>query len=80
MLDSSEGKRFHSYPVKMVEMEQALQMMEPVLNRLKQTDGIKAKAEEGDEGVPDMMFMDFGEISVEEGGGEEPSEEDSGKS
>lgn len=80
MLDSSEGKRFHSYPVKMMEMEQALQMMEPVLNRLKQTDGIKAKAEEGDEGVPDMMFMDFGEISVEEGGGEEPADGDTGKS
>lgn len=80
MLDSSQGKRFHSYPVKMVEMEQALQMMEPVLNLLKQTTGIKEKAEQGDEGVPDMMFMDFGEITVEESGDEGPSSEDSGKS
>jgi phosphomannomutase/phosphoglucomutase len=67
MLESSRGKRFHSYPVKMVEMEQALVMMEPVLGALKQTGGIKEKAELGDEGVPDMMFMDFGEITVQEG-------------
>lgn len=66
MVESSRGKRFHSYPVKMVEIEQALQMMEPVLHRTKTNDGVKAKAEEGDEGAADIMFMDFGKITVEE--------------
>jgi hypothetical protein len=80
MLESSRGKRFHSYPVKMVEMEQALEMMEPVLHVAKPNEGIKEKAEQGDEGVPDMMFMDFGEITVEESDGEAPVKGDSGKS
>jgi hypothetical protein len=66
MLDSSHGKRFHSYPVRMVETEQALVLMEPVLGLLKQTDGIKEKAELGDEGVLDMMFEDFGKITVKD--------------
>ncbi len=81
MLASSRGKRFHSYPVKMVEMERALQMMEPVLKQHKSDDGIKEKAEQGDGGVPDMMFMDFGEITVEEGDGSDAaSGEDATKS
>ncbi len=80
MVQSSRGKRFHSYPVKMVEMEQALQMMEPVLTAGKQDDGLKEKAEQGDEGVPDMMFMDFGEITVEESDGDTPSEGETDKS
>ncbi len=80
MLQSSRGKRFHSYPVKMAEMEQALQMMEPVLTAVKPDDGLKAKAELGDEGVPDMMFMDFGEITVEESGDESPAAGENDKS
>ena len=80
MLESSRGKRFHSYPVKMVEMEQALEVMEPVLSMAKSTDDIKEKAEEGDEGVSDMMFMDFGEITVEETEGEVPPQGDADKS
>jgi phosphomannomutase/phosphoglucomutase len=80
MLQSSRGKRFHSYPVKMLEMEQTLQVMEPVLRQVKSDDDIKEKAEQGDHGVPDMMFMDFGEITVEEGEGDAPSEGDNGKS
>ena len=80
MLESSRGKRFHSYPVKMVEMEQALQRMEPVLTAVKQDGGLKEKAELGDEGVPDMMFMDFGEITVEEGGDEPSSQGENDKS
>ncbi len=80
MVQSSRGKRFHSYPVKMVEMEQALQIMEPVLTAGKQDDGLKEKAEQGDEGVPDMMFMDFGEITVEESDGDTPSEGETDKS
>ena len=80
MVESSRGKRFHSYPVKMVEMEQALQMMEPVLTAVRQDDGLKEKAEQGDGGVPDMMFMDFGEITVEESGGEAAPQGDSDKS
>ncbi|MCW8919044.1 MAG: hypothetical protein OQL08_09545 [Gammaproteobacteria bacterium] len=76
MLDSSQGRRFHSYPVKMVEMEQALEMMEPVLGALKQGEGIKEKAEQGDGGIPDMMFMDFGEITVEEDEGAKPGKGD----
>jgi hypothetical protein len=79
MLESSRGKRFHSYPVKMQEMEQALVMMEPVLIANKKDDGIKQKAEQGDGGAPDMMFMDFGEIAVEESEGEDPSKGDNGK-
>lgn len=67
MVQSSRGKRFHSYPVKMVEVEKALEMMEPVLHVAKPNDGIKKKAEKGEEGASDMMFMDFGEITVEEG-------------
>jgi hypothetical protein len=80
MLESSRGKRFHSYPVKMVEMEHVLDMMEPVLSAIKQDNGLKEKAEQGDGGVPDMMFMDFGEITVEESEGEVPAKGDSGKS
>lgn len=80
MVESSRGKRFHSYPVKMVEMEQALQMMEPVLTAVRQDEGLKEKAEQGDGGIPDMMFMDFGEITVEEGGGETDPSGDSDKS
>jgi phosphomannomutase/phosphoglucomutase len=68
MLESGRGKRFHSYPVKLVEMEKALEMMEPVISWAKTDDGIKEKAEGGDEGISDMMFMDFGEITVEENG------------
>jgi len=68
MEESSRGKRFHSYPVKLVEVELALHRMEPVLQAAKPNAGIKDKAEKGDSGVPDMMFMDFGEITVEEGG------------
>ena len=33
MVQSSRGHRFHSYPVKMLEMEKALQAMEPVLQQ-----------------------------------------------
>lgn len=69
MVESSRGKRFHSYPVKMLEMERALEMMEQVLKQEKDEKpgaDIKSKAEEGDEGASDMMFMDFGEITVEE--------------
>lgn len=80
MIESSFGKRYHSYPVKMLEMEQALQQMEPVLKRVKSDDGIKEKAESGDGGVPDMMFMDFGEITVEEEGGNDATEGDATKS
>ncbi len=79
MLESSRGRRFHSYPVKMLEMEQVLEMMEPVLGAIKQDDGIKQKAEQGDGGVPDMMFMDFGEITVEESEGEASSDGDKEK-
>lgn len=75
MVESHRGKRFHSYPVKMAEMERALQAMEPVLHQVKHNDGLKKKAEQGDSGVPDMMFMDFGEIAVEEG--ETPPEQGS---
>lgn len=80
MLESSRGKRFHSYPVKMVDMEKALQMMEPVLSRAKTSDNVKQKAEQGDEGASDMMFMDFGEITVEESEGEAPSKGGADKS
>lgn len=80
MVESGRGQRFHSYPVKMVEMEKTLQAMEPVLEWLKSSDdgGIKEKAESGDEGASDMMFMDFGEITVEES--ETPSKGDADKS
>lgn len=80
MLESSRGRRFHSYPVKMVEVEQALVMMEPVLRQVKPDEDIKGKAEQGDEGVTDMMFMDFGEITVEESEAEIPPQGDTDKS
>jgi hypothetical protein len=50
------------------------------LSAIKQDNGLKEKAEQGDGGVPDMMFMDFGEITVEESEGEVPAKGDSGKS
>lgn len=70
MVESSRGKRFHSYPVKMRDIEEALEMMEPVLSMAKPSNSVKQKAEDGDGGVSDMMFMDFGEITVEESEGE----------
>lgn len=73
MLQSSQGKRFHSYPVRMVEMEQALGVMEQALHVAKPNEGIKEKAEKGDGGAADMMFVDFGEITVEEEDGDKPS-------
>ena len=76
MVKSSRGERFHSYPVKMLEMERALQAMEPVLqhNQSSPNSELKEKAEKGDHGAPDMMFMDFGEITVEEQGGDDSAD------
>ncbi len=75
MVESSRGKRFHSYPVKLREMEQTLHEMEPVLGAIRHHDGIKEKATQGDGGMRDTMFMDLGGISVDEG--DAPSQEDS---
>jgi hypothetical protein len=71
MLESSIGKRFHSYPVRMVEIEEALMKMEPVLKQERSNDDIKEKAELGDGGASNLMFMDFGEITVDEDDGGE---------
>lgn len=65
VVESRRGKRFHSYPVKMAEMERALHMMEPALGVSLQNEG-NGSVQSDEEEVPDMMFMDFGEITVEE--------------
>lgn len=66
IVDSSLGKRFHSYPVKLNEAKKALQQKENELSVLssytKSTDDVHAKAKDY---VPDIAFLDDG-ITVEE--------------
>lgn len=79
IVESSRGKRFHSYPVKLVEIEHALRALEPVLVKTPGKEASTDKARKREEEVPDLLFADFGEITVEEEGAENSSGDEVGQ-
>jgi len=74
IVDSSLGKRFHSYPVRLAESKRVLQDKERELSVLSSHASVKnpssrrASARDGQEHIPDLTFVSSDSISVEEVG------------